>query len=95
MEGQITLESQLSGDISVEGSLSGSLSIAAQLSGLVDPGGSSFPPYTGDYDITPQVDVDQVLPTANHRMMQDLTVERIPIHEAHGPTGGITITIGD
>ena len=85
MEGKVILESRLSG----------SLSIAAQLSGLVDPGGSSFPPYTGDYDITPQVDVDQILPTANHRMMQDLTVERIPIHEAHGPTGGITITIGD
>ena len=95
MEGQITLESQLSGNLSVEGSLSGSLGIAAQLSGLVDPGGSSFPPYEGDYDIVPKVDLDQVLPTANHRMLQDLTIERIPIHEVHGPTGGITITIGD
>ena len=95
MEGQITLESQLSGDISVEGSLSGSLAIAAQLSGLVDPGGSSFPPYTGDYDIVPKVDIDQILPTANHRMMQDLTVERIPIQETPGPTGGMTITIGE
>ena len=95
MEGNITLESQLSGIISVEGSLSGTLDMAAQLSGLVDPGGSSFPPYEGDYDIVPKVDIDQVLPTANHRMMQDLTVERIPIFEAHGPTGGITITIGE
>ena len=94
MEGNITLESQLSGIISVEGSLSGTLDMAAQLSGLVDPGGSSFPPYEGDYDIVPQVDNDQVLSTANHRMMQDLTVERIPIYEVPGPMGGMTITIG-
>lgn len=93
MEGNITLESQLSGDISVEGSLSGSLAISAQLSGLVDPGGSSFPPYEGDYDIVPLVDVEQVVP-ANHRLVQDLTVERIPIYEVPGPTGGMTITIG-
>ena len=94
MEGNITLESQLSGIISVEGSLSGTLDIAAQLSGLVDPGGSSFPPYEGDYDIVPKVDIDQTVP-ANHRLTQDLLIERIPIYETHGPTGGITITIGE
>lgn len=94
MEGNITLESQLSGIISVEGGLSGTLDMAAQLSGLVDPGGSSFPPYEGDYDIVPKVDIDQTVP-ANHRLTQDLLIERIPIFETHGPTGGITITIGE
>lgn len=94
VKGIIFIDSKLSGDISVDGSLSAEMEIQAQLSGQLDPGGGSFPPYPGPYEVTPLVESDQSLDTSGHRMLDDVTVFKVPTYEVSGPTGGITLIIG-
>ena len=48
--------------------------------------------YTGDYDITPNVD-GEVLETANKIMIDNVTIKPIPYQDVDNPQGGRTITI--
>lgn len=89
------LTSQLNGEVVVNGQLDGEMHLFGQLSGDIDPGGHDIPPYEGDYEVVPKVDIDQTLETKNKRMTGDVLVYRIPIFEVPGPTGGTTLIIGD
>lgn len=49
--------------------------------------------YVGDYAVTPS-DTGTILPTAQKRMEQDVTVHPIPYFCVSNPSGGDTVYIG-
>lgn len=51
-------------------------------------------PYTGQYIITPKT-IEQVLPTDNKQLDDDIIVKEIPYKEISNPQGGNTIIIGE
>ena len=53
------------------------------------------PAYEGEYTVHSKPYVDIVMPTADKRMEEDVTVERIPYALVSNPEGGATATIGD
>ena len=57
-------------------------------------GTSQIPPYTGEYEVTPKTYNEQVLPTRNKRMINNLTVKKIPQYEVSNDSG-YTLIIGD
>ena len=50
-------------------------------------------PYIGEYDVTPSFTA-QTLQTRNKSMLNDVTVQSIPVSEVTNPQDGITVTIG-
>ena len=48
--------------------------------------------YKGDYAVTPKVD-EQVMPTKGKYMIDDVTVNPIPIFEVSNSSGGTTVYI--
>lgn len=50
-------------------------------------------PYTGDYEITPEIE-GQTLSTTNRLMMQDMTINPIPYYDVGNLAGGSTVYIG-
>ncbi len=92
MNGELTaipvLEGSLSGGSALTGVISEIPIIYGTLSEVV-----AFPPYTGDYRITPLVDYDITLKTENRVLKEDMVVKKIPVHEVPNPTG-TTIYIG-
>lgn len=57
-------------------------------------GDSSIPAYTGNYSVTPRV-YEQTLDTDGKRMLDDVTVEVIPVARVSNDSGGDTATIGE
>lgn len=57
-------------------------------------GTSQIPPYEGKYEVTPKTYDEQVLPTKNKRMINNLTVKKIPQYEVSNDSG-YTLIIGD
>lgn len=57
-------------------------------------GTSQIPPYEGEYVVTPKTYDEQVLPTKNKRMINNLTVKKIPQYEVSNDSG-YTLIIGD
>lgn len=57
-----------------------------------DIGSGSFPDYQGDYVVVPKV-LEQVLPTKNKAMRDNLNVKEIPYHEVSNEMG-TTVVIG-
>lgn len=57
-------------------------------------GTSQIPPYDGEYEVTPKTYNEQVLPTRNKRMINNLTVKKIPQYEVSNDSG-YTLIIGD
>ena len=57
-------------------------------------GTSQIPPYTGEYEVTPKIYDEQVLPTKNKRMIDNLTVKKIPQFEVSNEYG-YTLIIGE
>lgn len=57
-------------------------------------GTSQIPPYEGEYTVTPKTYDEQVLPTRNKRMINNLTVKKIPQYEVSNDSG-YTLIIGD
>ena len=57
-------------------------------------GTSQIPPYDGEYVVTPKTYDEQVLPTKNKRMINNLTVKKIPQYEVSNDSG-YTLIIGD
>lgn len=49
--------------------------------------------YTGDYEVIPQK-TEQVLPTAEKFLHNDVTVKATPYHEVENIQGGMTAIIG-
>ena len=56
--------------------------------------GGSYETYGGTYDVTPKVNVDQILETKDKLMEDDVTVHEITIASVSNPSGGTTVTIG-
>ena len=54
---------------------------------------NDVPPYIGSYVVTPRVD-EQVLPTAQKMMAEDLTIKEIPFFNVSNNSGGSTVYIG-
>ena len=50
-------------------------------------------PYEGAYQIVPTFS-EQVLETRAKTMLDDVTVEEIPVHRVSNPAGGVTVSIG-
>ena len=57
-------------------------------------GTSQIPPYEGEYEVTPKTYDEQVLPTKNKRMINNLTVKKIPQYEVSNDSG-YTLIIGE
>lgn len=91
--------------LSKHGSISASLSGVSALNGelqgtsvmvgeLTLPKGNASPPYQGYYVVTPKAATETVLPTTGMKMLDDVTVLKIPYYETHG-THGTTIYIAN
>ena len=50
--------------------------------------------YTGQYQVTPLPEVDQILRTKHKFLKHDVIVEKIPYFEVSNLAGGFTATIG-
>ena len=74
---------------SVTGSIRSGVIITGPLQVPLMLGGD---PYTGAYDVTPQVEA-QSLPTQNKLLFEDITVRAIPIYEVENESGGNTVFI--
>ena len=85
MDGIITSEVKISGTVSSKGKICGFVTASS---------GGGSPPYTGEYDVTPQVQSDIVLYTRNKQMTENVLVRKIPQHEVSNVSGGKTLIIG-
>ncbi len=82
---------------SVDGTISGALSAEeGSLSGLLTVGGiqGDFDQYEGEYEITPKAREDTYLMTRNKLLLNNITIEKIPVYTVSNDTGGLTFTIG-
>ena len=52
-----------------------------------------LPEYDGAYDVRPALE-NQTIPTRGKKMVNDMTVEGIPLAAVSNPFGGVTVTIG-
>ena len=59
----------------------------------ISTGETDIKPYVGNYAVTPQK-TEQVLPTAEKFMSNDVTVKATPYHEVQNTQGGMTAIIG-
>ena len=50
--------------------------------------------YTGQYNITPLPNVEQILRTDNKILKHDIVIEPIPYYETSNEAGGYTVIIG-
>lgn len=60
----------------------------------MNPNMLNYDIYTGEYDITPLPEVEQILRTGHALLTQDITIGPIPYHEVDNYAGGRTVTIG-
>lgn len=59
---------------------------------LVEQG--DYEHYSGEYEVTPQLENAVVLETAERIMDSNVRVKQIPLHEVSNGAGGKTLTIG-
>ncbi|MGN0684086.1 MAG: hypothetical protein ACI4JY_10465 [Oscillospiraceae bacterium] len=85
MDGIITSEIEISGTVSSKGKICGFVTTSS---------GGVSPPYTGEYEVTPNVRNDIVLYTRNKLMTENVLVRKISQHEVTNPSGGETLIIG-
>lgn len=52
-------------------------------------------PYTGKYEVTPEIYNPVTLPTKDKTLRDDVTVLRIPQYEVSNEAGGNTLIMGD
>lgn len=81
----IKLFESISGSISGESALQGTLSVATE---------RDYNVYEDDYEITPMVDKEQTLNTANKLLTKDLVIAKVPYIETSNDSNGKTAYIG-
>lgn len=91
--GSINALETLSGFIAAEASLSGTLSSVGGLAGKVSVT-KEYDIYDGEYKIIPRIFEEQVLPTSNRVLKEDVVVKEVPFYETGNDSGGITAYIG-
>ena len=84
MSGLKAFES-ISGSISGESALSGTLSVAT---------GGAYEVYSGDYEVIPSTNSEQVLKTASKLLSRDVVVAKVPYFETSNDSNGKTAYIG-
>ena len=80
--GMIRSEISITGKLKTEDVVFGKIQLSGNLS-----------IYNGDYTVTPSVE-EQTLKTANKKMLEDVTVKKIPFYETSNLSGGNTVYIG-
>ena len=80
--GTIRSEISITGKLKTEDVVFGNIQLSGNLS-----------IYNGDYTVTPSVE-EQTLKTANKKMLEDVTVKKIPFYETSNLSGGNTVYIG-
>lgn len=86
--------------------LVGILSRASPIFGIIDRGSNVLSAcvtlpltadkehYTGTYDVSVSVSDDQVLPTRQKILSDDITVHKVYFSKTENPSGGATVYIG-
>ena len=82
LTGTIRSEIPITGKLKIEDVVFGKIQISGNLS-----------IYNGNYTVTPSVE-EQTLKTANKKMLEDVTVKKIPFYETGNLSGGNTVYIG-
>lgn len=91
--GNIQALETLSGSVSAEASLSGKLSCAGGLNGRVSVT-REYDVYSGEYQVVPKAFEQQVLPTSNRVLKEDVVVREVPFYEVSNESDGVTAYIG-
>lgn len=89
------MDKNISGTISGRAILGGGISAGTGLRGAVAKSERLIPVYTGEYEVTPKVYEESVLPTKNKRLTANVEVKKIPQYEVSNLSGGETLIIGD
>ena len=77
LHGVISSVSEITGSLSGVADLDGSLSGESTLNGTIQVyDGETVPTYMGEYEVTPSTEM-QILPTADKRMIRDVTVNPV------------------
>lgn len=84
MSGLKAFES-ICGTISGESTLSGTLSVAT---------GQDYDIYSGEYEVIPSTNSEQVLKTASKLLSRDVVVAKVPYFETSNDSNGKTAYIG-
>ena len=92
-KGCANFKTPLIGTIRSEISITGKLKTEDVVSGKIQLSGN-LSIYNGDYTVTPSVE-EQTLKTANKKMLEDVTVKKIPFYETSNLSGGNTVYIGN
>lgn len=68
-----------------------------EISGITEiaPPETVAPEYEYEYNVTPMLGEDLILPTANRTLKDDITINKINYHETSNESGGCTLYIGD
>lgn len=61
---------------------------------IIISGTESLPIYTGSYEVTPLPYTEQLLPTTQTHVTDDIVVKEIPYYETTNDAGGYTVIIG-
>lgn len=61
---------------------------------VIGRGNDVYPPYTGEYEITPKFDSKVSLSTANKVMRENVTVHKVPRYDISNEAGGTTVFLG-
>lgn len=92
VDNRYTLYATLGGSNVIEATLDGPNNIEATVTiprVIVDP----YEEYEGPYNVVPRFR-EQTLETKNKTMIDDVTVETIPVYRTINPSGGNTVSIG-
>lgn len=75
----------VSGSISGESALTGTLSVAT---------GGDYEVYSGEYEVVPLTNSEQILKTASKLLSRDVVIAKVPYFETSNDSNGKTAYIG-
>lgn len=85
LEGSLTAIGTLSGEV-----VGSPVSLSGELS--TNP---TIPKYIGEYEVTPKAYEDQILPTQDKLMTDNVTVFKVPRYDTSNLGGGLTVFIAE
>lgn len=88
----ISNSENISGSIRSEGNILGVIKSEDGIKGTISIS-TTCEDYKGSYEVIPSV-YEQIMPTANKHMKEDLSVKSIPYYEVDNTYDGTTVIIG-
>lgn len=85
LKGRIINEARLVGNIGRNKNLKGRI--------VIQPNKTGHDEYIGSYEVIPKI-ADQLLPTKEKYLQDDIKIKSIPYYEVSNNNGGITVIIG-